>query len=165
MKNAVPLENPFNDVPGFQCFACGTKHPTGLRLKLEKAEDQVFCRFKARNEFSGFSNILHGGIQATLLDEVMWWSAFDSRNLLCFSQTMEIEFRSPVYVGSDLVVMARVVNEQENSVHVVGELRIGEEIVAKADGRYFFPNVRLLARALGVETSELHPQLVAYANK
>jgi acyl-coenzyme A thioesterase PaaI-like protein len=165
MVGTVPVNNPFNDIPGFQCFACGPKHPHGLHLNLQKIDDQVFCRFHAKEEFSGFSNILHGGIQSTILDEVMWWAAFESRNLLCLTQTMEIEFRSPVHTGSDIVAMARVRNEQSNAVDVVGELRIGEEIVAMANGRYFFPSARLLGRALGVKPDAIPAKLLAYVNK
>ncbi|MFH1262900.1 MAG: PaaI family thioesterase [Pseudomonadota bacterium] len=165
MSPAIPIANPFSDVPGFECFACGAGHPHGLQLKLQKVDDQVFCRFNARKEFSGFSNILHGGIQATILDEVMWWGAFESRGLLCLSQSMEIEYRAPIHIGSDIVAMARVTNEGENTVDLVGELRIGEEIYAKADGRYFFPSARLLARVLDVPTEELHPKLRSFVCK
>ncbi len=163
-KNAAALSNPFNEIPGFQCFACGKDHPHGLHLKLEKTDDQVFCRFKATKEWSGFSNILHGGIQSTILDEVMWWTAFESRNQLCLTQTMEIEFRSAVNTGADLVAMGRVINEQPNAVDVVGELRIGEEIAVRANGRYFFPTSRLLARAMGIKPEQVDPKLLRYTN-
>jgi acyl-coenzyme A thioesterase PaaI-like protein len=162
---AMALPNPFDGVAGFQCFACGKDHPHGLRLRLQKAEDQVFCKFKAAKEFSGFSNILHGGIQSTILDEVMWWGAFDSRNQICLTQTMEVELRAPIHIGSDIVAMARVTSEQENTVDVVGELRIGEEIYAQAHGRYFFPSLRLFARTMGVKPEEIDPKLLSYVPK
>jgi acyl-coenzyme A thioesterase PaaI-like protein len=165
MKDAATLENPFDGIPGFECFACGANHPSGLRLKLQKGDDHVFCRFTARKEFSGFSDILHGGIQATLLDEVMWWAAFDSRSRLCLTQTMELELKLPVHIGAELVAMGRVINERDSSADVVGELRIGEQIVARANGCYVFPPARIVARALGVEPDKIPAKLKPYVGK
>jgi hypothetical protein len=95
----------------------------------------------------------------------MWWAAFDSRNQLCLTQTMELELKLPVHIGTELVAMGRVINEKDNSVDVVGELRIGERIVARANGCYVFPPARILARALGVEPEKIPAQLLPYTNK
>jgi acyl-coenzyme A thioesterase PaaI-like protein len=162
MKDGTYLSNPFDDN---ECFACGPNHPHGLRLKLQKGEDHIFARFTARKEFAGFANILHGGIQATLLDEVMWRAAFDSRDRFCVTQTMEMEFKFPVPVGAELVAMARVINESDNAADVVGELRIGERIVTRANGRYAFPSGKVVARALGVDPEKIPAKLLPYVSK
>ena len=54
------------------CYACGTKNPYGFRLNFEHPQKGVL---KASVIFSehhqGFKGIVHGGMMATLLDEVM----------------------------------------------------------------------------------------------
>ncbi len=165
MEGAIPIQNQFNDMPGFQCFACGAHHPNGLRLKFFKRGDEVLTTFNARDEFKGFANILHGGIQSTLLDEVMWWAAFEAKQLLCLTQRMTVEFRNATHVGLDLLVSARVVDDSGNRVDTVGEIRSAGRLVASAKGRYFYPSVRLLARSLGVDAGDLHPKLLAFVNR
>jgi acyl-coenzyme A thioesterase PaaI-like protein len=165
MKDATALSNPFDEMPGFECFACDPRHPTGLRLKFFKKENEVFCHFTARKEFGGFSNILHGGIQSTILDEVMWYAAFDAKKSLCLTQTMDVAFKSAVHVGSELTATARVMKDHGNSMDVEGELRVNGKITANAEGRYVFPPLRLIARSLGLRTQDLPPALTALAHK
>lgn len=165
MKEGTPLPNPLEEFQESDCFACGKNHPHGLKLKLMKGDDHVFCRFSADQEFSGFWGILHGGIQSTILDEVMWWAAFDSRGLMCVTQTMEVEYKLPVHTGAEILAMARVRAEKESSIDVVGELRIGERVVTRANGCYVIPPERVMARALGVKVDEMPEKLRPYLKK
>jgi acyl-coenzyme A thioesterase PaaI-like protein len=54
------------------CFCCGTKNPIGLKLKFEALPDgRMRTYWTPRREHQGFKDIVHGGLVATLLDEVM----------------------------------------------------------------------------------------------
>ena len=54
------------------CYVCGKKNPQGLRLDFEHPEKN---KLKASVIFSkhhqGYKNIVHGGLIATVLDEMM----------------------------------------------------------------------------------------------
>lgn len=54
------------------CFCCGSKNPIGLKLQFERLPDgRMRTEWTPRREHQGFKDIVHGGLVATLLDEVM----------------------------------------------------------------------------------------------
>jgi acyl-coenzyme A thioesterase PaaI-like protein len=54
------------------CFCCGSKNPIGLKLQFEMLpEGRMRTEWTPRREHQGFKDIVHGGLVATLLDEVM----------------------------------------------------------------------------------------------
>jgi hypothetical protein len=56
------------------CFVCGEANPAGLRQRFETDGRVVRARFTPRPEHAGFTGVVHGGILATLLDEIMVWA-------------------------------------------------------------------------------------------
>lgn len=54
------------------CFGCGQDNPEGLHLTFqERPEGSVLAEVNLGPYLSGEPGIVHGGIQATILDEVM----------------------------------------------------------------------------------------------
>jgi acyl-coenzyme A thioesterase PaaI-like protein len=54
------------------CFGCGEDNPIGLHLHFEVLPSgAVQAKIRFGEELSGEPGIIHGGIQATVLDEVM----------------------------------------------------------------------------------------------
>lgn len=53
------------------CFACGQDNPIGLKLTFSHDGDTCVASFVADRVFQGYEGIVHGGILATLLDEIM----------------------------------------------------------------------------------------------
>ncbi len=63
---ALPLDD------DAMCFCCGPKNPIGLKLEFETtAEGRMRTIWTPRKEHQGFKDIVHGGLVATVLDEVM----------------------------------------------------------------------------------------------
>ena len=54
------------------CFACGVRNPIGLKLQFEILPGKrLRTVWTPRPEHTGFQDIVHGGLVATVLDEVM----------------------------------------------------------------------------------------------
>ena len=54
------------------CFCCGPKNTIGFKLEFEMTLDRrMRTVWTPRQEHHGFKNIVHGGLVATVLDEVM----------------------------------------------------------------------------------------------
>ena len=51
------------------CFACGRDNPIGMRLRIELGEGTASTEWVGGDDYVGWSDKLHGGIIATLLDE------------------------------------------------------------------------------------------------
>jgi uncharacterized protein (TIGR00369 family) len=118
------------------CFACGGANPIGLHLEIALGEGTAQTTWRALPAFVGWENKVHGGILATLLDEVMAWapSSYDS---WAVTAEMTIRYRSPANPGEALTARAEVVNRRRRIYEVAGEVR-GEDgrIVAEANGRF-----------------------------
>src|SRR5918992_1456275 len=88
------------------------------------------------DDYVGWSDKVHGGIVATLLDEVMAWapSSFDS---WAVTAEMTVRFRSPALPGERLEATARVTQRRRRIYEVHGEVRGADgRVVAEGSGRY-----------------------------
>ena len=118
------------------CFACGRENPIGMRLHIELGEGSARTSWTVGDDFVGWSDKAHGGIIATLLDEVMAWapSSFDS---WAVTAEMSVRYRSPAAPGEELRAEGRVVDRRRRIYEVVGEVRGGDgRMVAEGRGRY-----------------------------
>ena len=118
------------------CFACGRGNPIGLRLRIEIGDGMARTTWVADANHVGWSDKLHGGLIATLLDEVMAWapSSFDS---WAVTAEMSVRYRSPASPGEELSAVGRVVERRRRIYEVAGEVRGGDgRVVAEGRGRY-----------------------------
>lgn len=81
------------------CFVCGERNPCGLKLRSRIEDGRVVLEHVLREEDQGWQGIAHGGITATLLDEVMTWAAILEARKACVAAEFTIRLRQPVRVG------------------------------------------------------------------
>ena len=91
-----------------KCFGCSPVNPSGLRMQFLTDGQAVYSRLRVPEHLCGWSNIVHGGVLSTILDEIMSWSAIHLLKRIALTRTMTVEFIKPVQVGSDLEAQARV---------------------------------------------------------
>ena len=65
--------NPYTRIEGYNCFACSPNNENGLQMQFVEEGDYLICDWEPRGFLQGYNNVLHGGIQATLLDEIASW--------------------------------------------------------------------------------------------
>jgi len=118
------------------CFACGGENPIGMRLQIELGDGTARTEWVAAPDFVGWEDKIHGGILATLLDEVMAWAP-SSNDAWAVTAEMHLRYRSPANPGERLVAEARVIERKRRIYAVHGEVH-GEDgrLVAEADGRF-----------------------------
>jgi len=124
------------------CFACGPDNPRGLHMTFEYGEGTARCVVPPRAEFGGWSNIMHGGIVATLLDEAMAHAAI-AAGVRAVTARIEVRFRKPVPTDRPLVVEGKVEGRRGRVLEITGVLR-GQDGTAYAES-----NARFLAEAHG----------------
>lgn len=118
------------------CFACGRDNPVGMGLRIELGDGMARTSWMAGDDFVGWSDKVHGGIIATLLDEVMAWapSSFDS---WAVTAEMTVRYRSPALPGEELAAVGRVTERRRRIYAVAGEVRGSDgRLVAEGHGRY-----------------------------
>ena len=55
-------------MPENVCFGCGIHNPDGLQIKSYWEGDESVCVFKSEEKYHGWSNLMNGGIIATVID-------------------------------------------------------------------------------------------------
>ena len=70
------LINPNSDLESDNCFACSPHNEIGLQMEFYEEDQKIISLWQPKRDYEGFQNILHGGIQATLIDEIAAWSVF-----------------------------------------------------------------------------------------
>lgn len=120
------------------CFVCGIHNPAGLRLDLETDGHGIRARFLPRPEHAGFVGVVHGGIIATVLDEVMAWACGVQARRFAFSAELTFRYMNPARVGGELVAFGEVVSNRRGRIFDTSS-RIETAdglVVATGTGRY-----------------------------
>ena len=120
------------------CFVCGEANAHGLRQRFETDGRSIRARFTPRAEHVGFQGVVHGGILATLLDEIMVWACAVGARKFGFCAEMTVRYHRPAVPGEELIAGAELVENRRGRVfEAKAELRNGAgEVVASATGKY-----------------------------
>ena len=134
--------NPYNNLEGYNCFGCAPNNMHGLRLEFIEDGDIIKSEWLPEDKFQGYLNVLHGGIQATLLDEIAGWCVQIKLKTAGVTSSMEVKFKKPVYSNKGKIKLnAWITNKRKNIVKVHAELFTSNgEIGAEGNITYFtFP--------------------------
>lgn len=143
------INNPYVEHDGFDCFGCSPQNPLGLKLEFYEDGDDVCAAFEPAEHYQGYNRVLHGGIQATLLDEIASWVVFVKLRTAGMTQSMEISYDRPSFVGSPVTVRARLSRMEKNIAIIDAELyQKAEEPTARATCRYFTYPEKIAKRKL-----------------
>jgi len=120
------------------CFVCGEENPIGLRQRFVTDDKKVSTRFIPRPEHAGFKGIVHGGLLATLLDEIMVWACAVQTRKFGFCAEMTIRFQQPAKPGAELVVEAELLANRRGKIFEArAEIRdAAGTVLAIATGKY-----------------------------
>ena len=122
------------------CIICGMDNPIGLKAQFYNMEDgSVMTVFKFKEEYQSFPQRVHGGIIATMLDELglraLW--AKESEDKFGVTLSMNVKYRKPV--PYDEVLLGKGLVQKETSKFVTIETEIFNkkgELLANAEVKY-----------------------------
>jgi acyl-coenzyme A thioesterase PaaI-like protein len=92
------------------CFICGLENPVGLHLKIYEVESGVIeTIFTAPEHYQSYPGILHGGIVATILDEISGRAHMGdpSQPRFMFTAKLEVKYRKNVPIGEPLRIVGK----------------------------------------------------------
>jgi acyl-coenzyme A thioesterase PaaI-like protein len=122
------------------CFGCSPSNPVGLQLTFRRRGDTIATRYAIPDRFHGAPGIAHGGIVATLLDEVSCAAVFFSRDRYVVTGELTVRFERPCPVLRPVEVAARITGEHPRYLVVEGTVHDGESLVARSQGKFFLQN-------------------------
>jgi len=120
------------------CFVCGESNPAGLKLRFETDGRVVQSRFQPRAEHIGFKQTVHGGLIATVLDEIMVWACAVGTRRFGYCAELNVRFLNPLRPGEEVLATGELVSNRRNKIlEARGELRDGTgRVLASATGKY-----------------------------
>jgi uncharacterized protein (TIGR00369 family) len=98
------------------CFVCGEANPAGLKLRFETDGRIVQTRFRPRPEHVGFKQIVHGGLIATLLDEIMVWACAVQTRQFSFCAELNVRFLRPLRPDNEVLVTGELIFKRKNRI-------------------------------------------------
>lgn len=133
------IHNPYAKMEGYNCFGCSPNNHLGLRMEFYEEGDYLKSKWDPENHFGGYKNVLHGGIQATLLDEIASWCLQIKLKTAGVTANMNVRYRKPVYIDKGkLLLRAKVVDFKRRIVTLQTELfNANEELCCEAEIKYF----------------------------
>jgi len=120
------------------CFVCGEANQRGLNLRSETDGRIVRACFSFDSEHVGFKQTVHGGLTATVLDEIMTWACAVGAGRFAYCAELNVRYLQPVRPGQPLVASAQLVSNRRGRIlEAKAEMKdaIGA-VLANATGKY-----------------------------
>jgi|SRR5665647_143704 len=140
-----------SNVEGQTCFGCGEINTIGLHMEFLTDGQRVYSFVTVPSAMAGWDQTVHGGVTATILDEIMGWSVIYLLKKIGVTKSMTVDFMKPLHVGERLTVVGSIQEIQsERQILVTGEIYSEEDtLCAKAHGIFAAMSAQTAVR-LGV---------------
>jgi len=113
------IKNPYANYENFNCFCCSPNNPIGLRMEFFEDGDQIISYWQPKDYFQGYKNVLHGGIQTTLMDEIASWTVNIKAKTAGITSRIDVRFKKPVYINAEKITIKATLKELSRKMAVI----------------------------------------------
>ena len=123
------------------CFCCGADNERGLRLSITYPEKGTAeTTLDIPGWFTGWRNMTHGGLLATLLDEIMAHACVAVARQAVTAE-ITVRFQKPVEAGARIRALGKVEESRGRILRTRGWLYDGDgALVAEGSARFVAPS-------------------------
>jgi acyl-coenzyme A thioesterase PaaI-like protein len=116
------------------CYACGSKNAAGLRMAFEHPEKHLLTsKVIFEKHHQGYKDIVHGGLMATVLDEMMVNLCWKEKTPAVTAE-LKVRLKKPAKVGQTIRFEGRIREEKGRAIYTTAEARDESgELLAEAD--------------------------------
>ena len=130
-----------NDGPEDLCFGCGQANESGLRLRYRRiGESSVEAQYIVPKHFRGAEGVVHGGIQAALLDEIMGLAVHTllaGEDHKIVTAELSVRYRKPTPIETVLTVRGHLNRTDGSNLFLTGEiLDDAGDVLTEGDARW-----------------------------
>ncbi len=139
MADAVEHNILFKQNNSRMCMVCGIKNTLGLQARFYGVDSgELVALFSPRQEHQSYPGRMHGGIAATILDEVIGRAVMTpEKPLWGVTIDFSMKLRKPVPLEEELRVIGRVESETKRGFTGTGEILLPDGTIAvEASGKY-----------------------------
>jgi len=113
------IKNPFLEKEGYYCFGCSPHNEFGLQMTFYEDGEEIVSEWNPQNRFQGYSNVLHGGIQSTLMDEIASWLVYVKLKTAGVTSKMEIRLKKTVFLNKGKIILKAKLTEMKKNIAVI----------------------------------------------
>ena len=114
------IKNPLTGEPTYHCYGCSPDSESGLRMEFYEDDDEIVSHWHPRKEFQGWRDTLHGGIQATLADEIASWVVFRKYQTSGVTSKLEVKYHKPIMITDSHITLRASVKRQLRNILEIG---------------------------------------------
>ena len=151
------IKNPWIGKEGYFCVGCCPTNEAGLKMEFYEDGDEIVSYWHPQERYQGWINVLHGGIQALLLDEISGWVVSRKLQTAAVTAKMELQYKKSIYTTEDcLEIRGKILSQRRNLVEIEASIYTGEKELCCRAGSTFFclPKEKAVAE-MGFEDFEL----------
>lgn len=129
------------------CFVCGESNPIGLKLRFHTDGEIVQARFVPGEAHIGFRQTVHGGLMATILDEIMVWACAVKTRRFAYCADLNVRFVNRLEPGKPVLALGELMTNRRDKIYEArAELRAEDgTVLAHGSGKYMPVDHRELA--------------------
>jgi acyl-coenzyme A thioesterase PaaI-like protein len=138
------IRNPYLGLEdqGYNCFACCPQNPYGLKMEFYEDGDDLVCLWDSGDNYQGWLKTLHGGIQATLMDELGGWLINRKLQTAGMTTNLTMKYRYPVPTGEGvrIEIRGRIKEMKRNFAFIEATLSHEGKVCSSCEMTYYcFP--------------------------
>jgi len=114
------------------CFVCGRDNPVGLYMQFyDNGENEVVSNYTVPARYQSYPGIVHGGVLASMLDEVVGRVAMiGDHHHFMVSVKLQVLYRHPVPVETPLKIRSRILRLSGRLGKAQGEIILPDGLIA-----------------------------------
>lgn len=133
------LRNPYENSEGYFCFGCSNRNSAGLKMEFYEDHDDVVSEWIPEKSFQGYKNVLHGGIQVTLMDEIASWFVNVKLGTAGVTSKIETKFIKPVFItDAKIFLKASLIKMMRNIAVIDAKLYNADKDLCSESVVYYF---------------------------
>lgn len=143
--------NPYINTENGSCFGCSPDNEQGLQMEFVEDGDYIVSYWDPKKHLAGFKNVLHGGIQTTILDEIACWVVFIKCETSGVTTALNAKFRGAALTDNGkLTVRAKLVSQEKKFANIHAEILDAEgNICSEAEVQYMIFPTAMAKRRFG----------------
>jgi len=142
------------------CFGCSPNNARGLQLPIWYSNEECISFYKIPSEYCGFKGLTHGGIIATLLDEIAAWTIITNLFQVGITIRASIQYVKPVPTDTEILIKGKVICQKNEKVKIESILSSPNgNLLAKAESEWIVPKTSTISKITGWSEHKVNQML------
>ena len=128
------IKNAYAEIGEYQCFGCSPYNEKGLRMEFKLDGDEVVSIWNPKSWFDGWIGVVHGGIQATLLDEIGGWIVTSVLGRAGVTSQLNVKYLKPLKSNKGKISIRAKLLSFKHNIASIRAVILNNEGVCCAEG-------------------------------